>query len=173
MDPHVQHVKKIPPHAEHREARRAARTCTTHQRPRLLRSRPLLRKFMQLFISSLAWAHRPIAAPAQHERLRLPSQTAECAAATQRHPQPMRQSSRSPHAPASPPTAPRCAFSQRPMPPASMTPMPRARVVCGGGTTSSACTPAVPHAVPPSSSRRSPRFPLVHLSRAPFLRNAT
>ena len=44
---------------------------------------------MQLFISSLAWAHRPIAAPAQHERLRLPSQTAECAAATQLPLQPM------------------------------------------------------------------------------------
>ena len=48
------------------------------------RSRPLLHHFMQFFVSSLARPHRPIAAPAHHERFRLLGQTAECAAANQR-----------------------------------------------------------------------------------------
>ena len=46
--------------------------------------RPLLHHFMQFFVSSLARPHRPIAAPAHHERFRLLGQTAECAAANQR-----------------------------------------------------------------------------------------
>ena len=46
--------------------------------------RPLLHHFMQFFVSSLAKLHRPIAAPAHHERFRLLGQTAECAAANQR-----------------------------------------------------------------------------------------
>ena len=47
-------------------------------------SRPLLHHCMQFFVSSLARPHRPIAAPAHHERFRLLGQTAECAAANQR-----------------------------------------------------------------------------------------
>ena len=48
------------------------------------RSRPLLHHCMQFFVSSLARLHRPIAAPAHHERFRLLGQTAECTAANQR-----------------------------------------------------------------------------------------
>ena len=47
-------------------------------------SRPLLHHCMQFFVSSLATPHRPIAAPAHHERFRLLGQTSECAAANQR-----------------------------------------------------------------------------------------
>ena len=65
-------------------------------------SRPLLHHCMQFFVSSLATPHRPIAAPAHHERFRLLGQTAECAAANQRRRRQCCQSSCSLRTPARP-----------------------------------------------------------------------
>ena len=53
-------------------------------------------------LGSLATPHRPIAAPAHHERFRLLGQTAECAAANQRRRRQVCQSSCSPRTPARP-----------------------------------------------------------------------
>ena len=58
--------------------------------------------FTQFFVSSLARLHRPIAAPAHHERFRLLGQTAECAAANQRRRRQCCQSSCSLRTPARP-----------------------------------------------------------------------
>ena len=81
------------------------RTSGAHQRAMLedlSSSRPLLHHRMQFFVSSLATPHRPIAAPAHHERFRLLGQTAECAAANQRRRRQCWQSSCSLRTPARP-----------------------------------------------------------------------
>ena len=81
------------------------RTPRDHQGAMLMdrsSSRPLLHPCMQLFVSSLATPHRPIAAPAHHERFRLLGQTAECAAANQRRRRQVCQSSCSLRTPARP-----------------------------------------------------------------------
>ena len=152
----------------------AARTTPTSQPDRGVRRRhpapppPMLPIFMITPPASppatprCAFSERPMT-PARRTP---PNQTAECAAATQLPPQPMlpifaiaRRTSKPAHS-----TAPRLLSATY----AARVHDSNASNACGGGTTVRVLH--LPQLYPPSSSRR---FPLAHLSRAPFLRNAT